>query len=682
MNSREELQLHEVEDDEEDDMDDDDDEEDDEDDEDMLGDPDDDEGVEVMVQRYLAQPIDIQRLVPAFADANDTREVLTRLCDVMRRINAQESPGDVRSDLRFRMQQGLAYAQACPTPENGHWLRNYEDLLRKNLELREGWPTRPIMPDPRSGTLMEGVEHFAFEHEAEGLIHLKWVNPVAKPDWLTEGLLCDSCGETALKAGYQVITEDSSRDMSSFIQDRIGFDVCANCAHTHIKERRNGLRQLFSEVPRCTQRRGRTIAGGCNLPMSLSMNITSFGGSSSSSKGSDPTLVLDLSGTAGFCVSACALPQVQCQDASASSTDMFPSCWLSTGRVMPALSRMNSTDSTQDVRQEACTVEFKCARGSTWLVQRSEGSRGSLSVARIQSGSDEEDGERPEENPRPPVKALILSESEFTSPDGSAKQVLPYIRFHGAAGGVWLPPSEDTQSILHSLQRLAASAGVMTNLPRQQEGALVEASATSSGSAMVLDNSNADGNEMAWENAISGHFPPPAFASTNHCMICLYPLSEDTWLRGAPVQTSCGHSFHSICLRKHCRAPRDGVKQTCPVCRSQDPLNGAKYLEGDGAAQLHATLKKDAFGQPFQEGRCYHIVAMLCHDLQAVVDTSLVIECATLQLGDDMPCMMDEDWDKSAPSKSIPDVSDHADTCKVAAQVTVDSDPPPSAWQR
>jgi len=615
-----ESELHAVEDTEEDDMDDG--SEDDDVDEDMLDEGDEDDDVLVTVARYLNEPLDMLSLLPCFADEADLREVLVQACDVMRRIRGTTTEASMQyRSIRFRLQQGFALAQVSTRPRrpDGDWLRKFLRELRATLALREAWPKEALTPDPRSGTLLEGLDHFIFEHETEGLIHLKWVNLFAPPELLTEGLLCDICGQPHLQAGFQVIAEDNSRDCSSFIQDRMGFDVCARCADSELKGRRGKIRKEIDSVPLGTQRRllmRCSVAGGY-APPEFRMSI----GSCSSSSSGVPSLELALRGTGGLYLSAAALPVLEGakQDGEqvGASACTFPDCWLRTGREPPTIER-------EGARSNGCTmevVEFKCADGESWLVRAQEGVSGSLLVSRASI-----------EEPPTLTKALIL---ECGSQDATTAtvQALPCLRFHGTSLRATLPRGEETEQLLESLRWLASSAGVMTNIPRRQE-------VTPEGDSSAIVNAPLEGDSALLENATSGYFHPP-FAQERKCMICLHPMSDGAWLRGPALLTSCGHAFHAMCVRKHCRGHQDGQCLTCPICRAQDPLEGARYLD-NGVSEVRQLLEIDAFGQPLQVGQCYHIAAVLCQDLQAVVDTSLVIECATVRLGDSLPCTLDE----------------------------------------
>eukprot|EP00933_Yihiella_yeosuensis_P040619 TRINITY_DN34953_c0_g1_i1.p2 TRINITY_DN34953_c0_g1~~TRINITY_DN34953_c0_g1_i1.p2 ORF type:complete len:145 (+),score=20.46 TRINITY_DN34953_c0_g1_i1:490-924(+) len=117
-------------------------------------------------------------------------------------------------------------------------------------------------------------------------------------------------------------------------------------------------------------------------------------------------------------------------------------------------------------------------------------------------------------------------------------------------------------------------------------------------------------------------------------MVCLDALGQETWIRGVPVRTHCGHLFHSACLRKTLRV--DGkMRSVCPNCRAEAPLQGAHHFAGD--VSLDFNIQEDVLETPLNTGSCYRIVAVLCQDPQAVIDSAIALSCVTLSPGDPPP---------------------------------------------
>lgn len=586
--------------------------------------------------RYLNLPMDVARLAPAFGGVEEAQKAMRALGAMLHDVDSLEHAqlGTMVNTLA----QYLEMLHMRPSTENGQRLRDYIDSVENSMHVRSSWPIGPA-GDTRLGTALEGIDHFYFEHDTEGLIRLQWVNPLPKPEWMCGGgYQCDVCCDGDLLRGYQHVNEDNARDHSSFLVQRVGFDVCAGCAAKHIERHRMCVRSWLGAVPRS--------GGGLNLQRFERSCATKFvppdlrlGVVGAVSSEGVATLEVTVQGTGGLFVAAAVLPADADGGALEEDAAPLPACWLTTGSSLAEPVVVSATVSSPPLQPAASPetqVEFTCASGDCLRVASSS-LRGVLLCCRRPAGAADE-GDWGESVP---CRALSLSnralarggEDEDTAAGG---EVLPFVFFQGLGRGAWLA-SGDSSRVLGALHGLASRAGVVHNIPRQGSGPGPAARPRLQSDASSVPGGCGPPSPSAQRHGgIAGGFLAPlGWDELTDCMICLDDFGEGTWFRGAPLRTQCGHLFHTTCLRRHLRGHHGNRRQVCPICRAEDPLKGAQHLGGSDT--LEWTFKHDAFDQSLDSGRCYRVAVALCQDPLAVVDSAMVLACASLKPGDPAP---------------------------------------------
>lgn len=552
------------------------------------------------LQRYLrtSANLNVAPLAAAFGSTEAAIEVLESLRALLHDVDVQEH--DNLPHSRWAFDQLLELCRVQPTQANGNQLQEWMKLTRCSMKVRADWSPDE---DPRPGTPMEATDYFVFEHETEGLIRLQWVNPLPKPGWMeTGGIQCDVCLGQGLRSSYQHVNDDNERDGSSFFQHRIGWDVCAPCAANHIAKRRDGIREWVGSVQqgeRVSLRRPH--ANGTAAP-DFNLSECRFHAASTG----DIELEVSVNGTGGLHAAVAVIPTSQ-----SGLLTSLPSCWLTTGSQLLPTANVSSPQLKPSAEHD---VVFRCASGDSLHITGAP-VRGELTCVRKSSNAGEADS-----GVIHSVKAITLSEQEADF--NGRSESFAFLSFPGAKQGVFLL-EEDKSWILTKLHALASQAGVVHNIPlqtplQQPKPSRCESNLSVSGSS-----------SRTTPGVVGGYLLPPDWAGLSDCMICLDPLDQETWLRGAPLRTHCGHLFHTMCLRKFLRGHNDNGNQACPGCRSPDPLKEATHIGGNGSLQW--TLRTDSSGQGFTREQCYRVVAVLCQDPQAVVDTAMVLSCAALK---------------------------------------------------
>ncbi|CAE8641159.1 unnamed protein product [Polarella glacialis] len=587
-------------------------------------------------------PLNIAGLITSFGSIEAMQETVRRLASMLRDVEVRDRIhlGSTVSNIT----QFLLLLAARPSPQNGAHLQAYIQSIQASLELRAAWPKEPGA-DPRVATLLEHADHIIYQHESEGLIRLQWVNPLPRPEWLQSGgYQCDVCIDPDLQLGYQHVTEDNARDHSSLLDHRVGYDVCAACAVKHLEQHRSHVGAWIAGCPRGSLRHVQRLSATTTMaPPQLCLQVHF----------SDPsagTMVaeVDVQGSNGLHVAVAILPAregsgLQIDEAVASqmlpedaSQLELPPGWLATGRalVAPELQQKRPQEAASEVQSQ---MEVLCARSGEVLRITAGPSRGTLLCSRPSAaspGSWEE---------ALPFRAISFSERE----SHSTGEKCPHLSFQGIAREVCLKEPESSR-ILEELRGLASRAGVVHNIPRQQQQQQQQEQqeqqqqerqqqqqqqCPSSGPTAATTTARATATTTT-PGLAEGYFVSPEWATLSNCMICLDALGEETWVRGAPLRTKCGHFFHAMCLRKHLRnrLRQSEVQGVCPNCRAADPLQDAQHFGGTGT--LHFTLTRDIHNRALDSDRCYHVVAVLCQDLEAVVDSSVLLSCATLRPGD------------------------------------------------
>eukprot|EP00931_Biecheleriopsis_adriatica_P118361 TRINITY_DN93795_c0_g1_i1.p1 TRINITY_DN93795_c0_g1~~TRINITY_DN93795_c0_g1_i1.p1 ORF type:complete len:479 (+),score=87.36 TRINITY_DN93795_c0_g1_i1:109-1545(+) len=148
---------------------------------------------------------------------------------------------------------------------------------------------------------------------------------------------------------------------------------------------------------------------------------------------------------------------------------------------------------------------------------------------------------------------------------------------------------------------------------------------------------------MMQENGIcSGFFKPKAWGELSDCTICMDKLEDQTWIRGVPLQTRCGHYFHAMCLRRHLRSSHRNHQGdnggngealgVCPNCRASAPLQGATNV--GSSCILSWSLREDTTGEELAMDRDYRIVTVLCQDAEAPLESALALAQVVLSPAD------------------------------------------------
>jgi len=546
--------------------------------------------------QYLGRRIpEPARLSPCFESSVQMHEVMNFMGDTLHSVDSEEH--EHLNQTVALLLQFLMLMASRPSKEHGEELRRYLQHVRESVTLRGRWPKGPTQ-DPRIGTVLESVAQLVFEHPEEGLIHLQWVNPLPLPSWMQAGgYMCDVCTE-GLLLGYQHVNEDNTRDHSSFQLHRIGYDVCTPCAVKHISDNRmkvsswlnNALQGLSEPLIRCGSQ-------GLLEP-ELCLHAQRIGEQSGSTLG----VAINIRGTAGLYVSVVVLPVdgdgICLPDGH---------CWLSMGTSLSensANSNLNITDGS---------VQFVCAEGSSWNIKAGD-KRGILICSFCMASGLESPGDAT-------IKAVSYRE-------GNLSQSKPnhFLSLKGFDVECKLP-FENSSEILSELHALASRCGVVHNIPRQ--AALTDSS--SSASVAMADGSKCP---QVGENVgtASDFLVSDTWATTSDCTICCAGLGDDTWIRGLPMKTSCGHFFHAKCLKRCYRidSQRNDDTGACPNCRTKDPLNGAEHV--GGLCSRSWNLYRDVLGRALSHGHTYMVAAVLCQDPQAVVDSGLMFRCEPFSL--------------------------------------------------
>eukprot|EP00931_Biecheleriopsis_adriatica_P091117 TRINITY_DN65015_c0_g1_i1.p1 TRINITY_DN65015_c0_g1~~TRINITY_DN65015_c0_g1_i1.p1 ORF type:complete len:544 (+),score=87.58 TRINITY_DN65015_c0_g1_i1:69-1700(+) len=529
-----------------------------------------------LLESYLNLPIPEDALVAAFGTREAVQEAISDVGSLLQSI--EEAEPDHLSSSILNFQQFFRYLTLRPTLESGAALRQYVIAIRQSMDERAAWPKEPL-PDERLGTVLEGVDHIIFDSETEGLIRLQWVNPLPMLTFLQSGgYRCDVCMSSDLKLGYQRITEDDTRDNTSLMDRRTGFDACTACAVNHLKCHRERISAWFQQrdAPECLALRSLPSP---QKPPELILQVTK----EEDTKGLIVTV--DVQGTSGLHVAVALL---------SGGSSQLPSEWCSSGRklgsdVAPSLTHTMSQDGD---------VEFPCAQ-SCDVFRIAAGEKNQLLCAKRPAG-DEVWGEAL------PLKSLLVSERPVE--ERSADKPMAFIAFAGTGMTAWLPEA-DRSRILGELHCLASKAGVAHNIPRVQP-----LGAVSSMSVAATDSS-----ETA-RGLSFGFFRSQDWADIT-CAICLDSLDTQNWVRGTPLRTGCGHLFHGLCLRTHLK----GKGSSCPNCRASDPLSNA---EGVGNAKLSWRFAEDIDGRFVDPNESYRVIACLCQDPEAALDSALMFAMA------------------------------------------------------
>jgi len=568
--------------------------------------------------RHLDFELDSASLSPAFGSEEAALTALRNVGEILHRVAIHES--EQLSYVRSHMAQFLAMLDAQPSQENGNHLRDFIGVLERTLNSREHWPSDPI-EDPRIGTVLEGVDQMVFEHQSEGLIELGWKNPLPKPEWLgLGGFQCDVCSKQDLLLSYQHVTEDNTRDNSTFIVSRVGYDVCGTCAVDHVEQHRqlvcSWIASAVPGVPRTFQRpKVATTCRDAEIQLTARPVPLSHGGYS---------LEVGVLGTAGLHVEVALLPSptgdspviVSGGSAAQRAQLHLPQSWFSTST---SLSSSPQEQHVVPIPVSDEQVEFTCAAGDRLRLSSQE--RGVLLCFwAALPGSQRPSCEFV------PCKALCLSERVVEEADGVSSVYrsgdrAPYLAFQKLGRGVFLPPS-DAPRVLAELHALASKSGAAHNIPRQAPAPPCPTPGWSSASSSHAHGAGTAGGLLVSSN----------WAELGDCVICMDTLAGATGFRGLPLRTGCGHNFHAMCLRKHLRGHHDLRGPVCPNCRAQNPLAESRHLTGDGS--LTFLFERNVLNQALDPNRSYRVVGILCQDPQAVVDSTRALTCEVIRLGD------------------------------------------------
>ncbi|CAJ1414336.1 unnamed protein product [Effrenium voratum] len=515
--------------------------------------------------------VDAQGLSGCYETQEAARAVLQDLGLTLLRVESHE-PAELRT-TQFHLAQFLTFSMARPSLQNGAALQRYIETLRQSLDFRATWPTEPL-EDNRQNTLLEGEDHIIFEHCSEGLIRLHWMNPLPKPAWLQHGgYQCDVCFDPDIRLGYQHVTEDNARDHSKLLEERTGYDLCATCAEKHVLGTRQRILSWISSVSesRSFQRLGDKLE--------LRLSVKRAGSAAE----------IEAEGSGGLHCAVAVLPLEAA----------VPKAWLSMGRKLA--SKLPGPAEPADSLGQ---LQLRCAQSNATV---------RLAAGRRQLLCSRQSAERAEWSAETPVYALQLTESE-----GRWR-----LAFQPAVESVWL---RDPQQ-LEDLRVLASRAGCVHNIPRKPADEMQLTRSVSSSDAEWAEKSFA-----AHGAGTSGGFFEPSGSSD--CAICLSSLGEQTWIRGAPLQTRCGHYFHRMCFRRHLRAaigsenPDAGA---CPNCRAANAAEGTSHC---AARPLRWRIQEDVTSQPLNLSREYRFLAVLCQDPEAVLHSAVFLTQTVMKLGD------------------------------------------------
>lgn len=413
--------------------------------------------------------------------------------------------------------------------------------------------------------------------------------------------MCDVCTKDLL-LGYQHINEDNTRDHSSFQLHRIGYDVCTPCAVKHIGDNRTNLSSWLNSVLQGTSEPLRRRCSNGLLQMELCLSAKK------ACEQSLPTpalaMAVDIKGTAGLYISVAVLPVD-------GNTVVFPDrhSWLSMGTSISDIV-VKSNSNIKDG-----SVQFVCADGNQFHIKAAD-TRGMLLCSRSLS-------QDPENSSDAIIRAVtyrdsILSQSEHAH----------FLKLKGFDEECRLP-QEGSSEILSNLYSLASQCGVAHNIPRQT--AVMDSRKSGSTDMDITDTAMCPQMKESVGTA-SCFLVSESWATLSDCTICCSALGEETWIRGLPMRTNCGHFFHAKCLQRFYRndASHKDDAGACPNCRAKDPLSGAGHV--GGICNRSWTFNRDVLGQELTGGRNYMVAAVLCQDPHAVLDSALMFSCEHLTL--------------------------------------------------
>ncbi|CAE7891355.1 unnamed protein product [Symbiodinium necroappetens] len=436
--------------------------------------------------------------------------------------------------------------------------------------------------------MLEGVEQIMIQHEKEGLIRLHWMNPLPTPAWLQHGgYQCDVCLNPDLRTGYQHVNEDNARDHSKLLEQRTGYDACAKCAVETLLKLRKEIHDWSNNA---ALQRGVPVAySRCDTgkeQLSLSVSPSVVNGSLG--------VEVEVQGSIGHHVAVAALP-MDCE---------LPAAWKGTGRKV-----LRQAEIPRSADEPSCkVVQFRCLKSETLFRFAPGENRGCLRCWALLRNEQTFGAEHS-------IQALSCVER---STEGGAGTVRLAWRKGPAGEGATIPAEQ-----LEALRRLATWAGCLHNLPPPS---------TAPASAKQSDAAEAVASFERQGPGVKGAFLQVPELEAVDCAICLGGLCEQTWVRGAPVKTRCGHYFHALCLRRHLRASvsegtRPGQSSVCPNCRAPEASDASSC----GQQTQRWRIEEDTRGRALGNGP-YRFLAVLCVDPEAVLDSSVVMQQITRTL--------------------------------------------------
>eukprot|EP00668_Euglena_longa_P014113 GGOE01018085.1.p1 GENE.GGOE01018085.1~~GGOE01018085.1.p1 ORF type:complete len:502 (+),score=132.43 GGOE01018085.1:62-1567(+) len=151
---------------------------------------------------------------------------LAKCQQVLSELDIQEEVREAAAEHLRQIEQLLLFSHDVRYAGsiNPRDLEQELDRFSQNLTVVIQWPKSPLpIPDaPPCGT------RSYFEHPNEGRIKLVWANPLPLPGFSSPAYECDVCLKEC-KAAWQHVTLGDERDASTFIANRIGWDVCFPC---------------------------------------------------------------------------------------------------------------------------------------------------------------------------------------------------------------------------------------------------------------------------------------------------------------------------------------------------------------------------------------------------------------------------------------------------------------------
>lgn len=541
-----------------------------------------------MLRFVSTDTVEVARIASCFSSPMCVRKVMKDVAVLMDRVE-QVEPLHLES-TRIHFTHLLQFLYARPSRENGSALMRWIDCVRRSLDFRHSWPKEPLK-DERLGTMLEGVEQIMILHPKEGLIRLHWMNPLPTPAWLQHGgYQCDICFNPDLRTGYQHVNEDNARDHSKLLEQRTGYDACAKCAvETLVKNRKRIHDWSFNAalqrgVP-VSDRRCET--GEEQLSLSVSPRVAH----------GSLDVEIEVQGSIGHHVAVAALP-MDCE---------LPAAWLGTGRKV-----LRQAEIPRSAAEPSCkVVQFRCLKSDTLFRFAPGENRGCLRCWALLRNEQTFGAEH---------SIQAVSCVERSTEGGTVRLAW---RKGPAGEGATIPAEQ-----LEALRLLATWAGCLHNLPPPSTAGAGPTSAASakSDAAEALRSFERQGP------GVKGAFLQAPELEAVDCAICLGGLCEQTWVRGAPVKTRCGHYFHALCLRRHLRASvneatRPGQPGVCPNCRAPE----ADSASSCGQQVQRWRIEEDTQGRALGNGP-YRFLAVLCTDPEAVVDSSVVMQQITCTL--------------------------------------------------